>query len=139
MEGVDVRKREVMQMVRLMAALGTGIRLMLRSEWVDGVRLQMICGLGPVEKKKAIQHAIKQLREGVRIEWKGEQRLLRTGKTDLLLVERQEWSKTSGVIAYMQKREDTTDRELIIKHVAKHCKGLACSERMMWQLENEGI
>ena len=31
-EGVDVRKREEVQMVRLMAALGTGIRLMPRPE-----------------------------------------------------------------------------------------------------------
>ena len=68
MEGVDVRKREEVQVVRMMAALGTGIRLALRPEWVDGMRLQMVCGLGPVEKKMAIPHAIKQLREGIMIE-----------------------------------------------------------------------
>ena len=45
-EGVDVRKREELQMVGLMAKLGDGIRLMLRPEWVDGVKLQMIWGLG---------------------------------------------------------------------------------------------
>jgi len=43
-EGVDVRKREEVQMVRLMAALGTGIKLMLKPGWVDGEKLQMICG-----------------------------------------------------------------------------------------------
>ena len=120
-EGVDVRKREEMQMVRLMAKLGTRIRLMLRPEWVDGVKLQMICGLGPVEKKKAIQHAIKQLREGVYIEWKGEQRLLKTGRTDLLLVEKQEWSKKSGASSHRKEREDTDHRKLVIKPLAKHC------------------
>ena len=75
--GVDVRKREEMQMVRLMEALGQsdamqGIKLMLRPEWVDGVKLQMICGLGPVAKRMAIPLAIKQLREGIGIEWQGE-------------------------------------------------------------------
>ena len=70
--GVDVRKREEVQVVRLMEALGTSIKLMLRPEWVDGVKLQMVCGLGPVEKRMAIPHAIRQLREGIRIEWKGE-------------------------------------------------------------------
>ena len=50
-EGVDVREREELQMVRLMAALRKegwkeGIRLMLRPEWVDGVKLQVIWGLG---------------------------------------------------------------------------------------------
>ena len=76
-----------------MVALGTGIRLALRPEWVDGVKLQMICGLGPVGKKMAIPHAIKQMREGVMIEWKEEQRLLKTGEPNQLLLERQEWSK----------------------------------------------
>ena len=69
---------------------------MLKPEYVDGEKLQMICGLGPVVKKTAIQQAIKQLREGVVIEWKGEQRLLKTGEPALLLEERQEWSKKAG-------------------------------------------
>ena len=138
-EGVDVRKREEMQMVRLMAKLGIGIKLMLRPEWVDGVKLQMICGLGPVEKKMAIPHAIKQLREGVNIEWKGEQRLLKTGKTDLLLVEKQEWSKKSGASSHRKERENTDHRKLVIRPLSKHCKGQACSDRMIWQLNNEGV
>ena len=52
-EGVDVRKREELQMGRLMAELGKeggkegiSLRLMLRPEWVDGVKLQTIWGLG---------------------------------------------------------------------------------------------
>ena len=53
-EGVDVRKREELQMMRLMAKLETGIKLMLRPEWMDEVKLQMVCGLGPVEKKHVI-------------------------------------------------------------------------------------
>ena len=40
MEGVDVRKREELQMVRLMAGLGHGIRLMRRPECVDGVWME---------------------------------------------------------------------------------------------------
>ena len=56
-EGADVRKREELQMVRLMAGLGTSIRLMLRPEWVDGVKLQMICGLIVVHRNY-LSHAV---------------------------------------------------------------------------------
>ena len=90
---------------------------------MDGVKLQMICGLGPVEKKMAIQHAIKQLREGVVIEWKGEQRLLKTGEPALLLEERQEWSKKSGAISHRKEREDTDARKLVIRPLAKQLQG----------------
>ena len=138
-EGVDVRKREELQVYRAMVALNTGIRLALRPEWVDGVKLQMICGLGPVEKKMAIQHAIKQLRQGVMIEWKSEQRMLKTEEPALLLVEKQEWSKKSGAIAHRKEREDTDGRKLVIRPLAKSCKGLACGDRLMQQLERMGV
>ena len=99
----------------------------------------MICGLGPVEKRMAIQHAIKQLREGVMIEWKSEQRMLKTGEPALLLEEKQEWSKKSGAIAHRKEREDTDGRKLVIKPLAKSCKGLACGDRLMQQLERMGV
>ena len=104
---------------------------------MDGVKLQMICGLGPVEKKMAIQHAIKQLREGVMFEWKGEQRMLKTGEPALLLEEKQEWSKKSGAISHRKEREDTDGRKLVIRPLAKSCKGLACGDRLMEQLERK--
>ena len=138
-EGVDVRKREELQMVRTMAALGTGIRLVLRPEYVNGEKLQMICGLGPVNKKMAIQHAIKQLREGVMIEWKNEQRMLKTGDPALVLEQKQEWSKKSGAISHRKEREDTDGRKLVIKPLAKSCSGQACADRMLKQLEVMGV
>ena len=138
-EGVDVRKREELQMVRTMAALGTGIRLVLRPEYVNGEKLQMICGLGKVEDKTAIQVAIKQLREGVMIEWKNEQRMLKTGDPALLLEQKQEWSKKSGAISHRKEREDTDGRKLVIRPLAKHCKGQACADRLMLQLEKMGV
>ena len=98
-------------MVRLMAALGTGIKLMLRPKWVDVVELQMTCGLGPVGEKQVVTHAIKQLREGVSIEWKGEQRVLKTGKADLLLVEGEQWSKNSGASPHRKEREKSTQTQ----------------------------
>ena len=135
-EGVDVRKREELQMVRLMAKLGDGIKLMLRPEWVDGVKLQMICGMG-VKSTLVMKSKIMTLMDGgVYIEWKGEQRLLQTGKTDLLLVEKEKWSKGSGALSHRREREDTDHRKLVIKPLAKHCKGQACSDRMAKQLES---
>jgi hypothetical protein len=58
-EGVDVRKRGEVQMVRLMAGLGQlgngemqGIKLQLRPEWVEGKKLQMIWGVTPADKPR---------------------------------------------------------------------------------------
>ena len=82
-EGVHVKKREEMQMARLMAKLGGDFRLMLRPEWVDGVKLQMIWGLGPTSTKVTLAMT-KQLVYGASIEWEGEQRLLQTGKTSVV-------------------------------------------------------
>jgi len=52
---------------------------------------------------------------------------------------KQEWSKKSGAISHRKEREDTDLRKLIIKPLAKLCKGQACSERMMWQLNDQGV
>ena len=74
-------------MVRLMAGLEhlglQGIKLQLRPEWVEGEKLQMICGVAPAHKPKLTTQVSGKLPFGVPIEWKGEQRLLQTGKPDL--------------------------------------------------------
>ena len=82
-------------MVRLMAGLGQlgngelqGIKLQLRPEWVDGEKLQMICGVTPADQPRLTTQVAGKLPFGVAIEWKGEQRLLQTGKPDLLLSEK---------------------------------------------------
>ena len=62
--------------------------------------------------------------------------MLKTGKTDLLLVEGEQWSKGSGASSHRKERENTDPRKLIIKPLAKHCKGQACSDRTVRQLES---
>ena len=100
-EGVDVRKREEAQMVRLMAGLGQlgngemqGIKLQLRPEWVEGEKLQMIWGVAPADKPRLTTQVADKLPYGVTIEWKREQRLLQTGKPDLLVTEKEKWRQT---------------------------------------------
>ena len=123
---MDVRNREELQMVRLM----------LRPEWVDGVKLQMIWGLG-VKSAPVLKSKIRSLAEGgVYIEWKGEQRLLQTGKTDLLLAEKEEWVK--GVFSHRKEREDTDPRKLVIMPLAKHLKGRVWENRLVERLESWG-
>ena len=56
-----------------------------------------------------------------------------------MLLERQEWSKQSGTISHREERVATDPRKLVIKPVAKHCQGQACSVRMMQQLESQGV
>ena len=123
-------------MVRLMAGLGHDIRLMLRPEWVDGVKLQMIWGLAP--KPKVVLAHIKSLIWGGNVEWKGEQRLLQTGKTDLLLgsqTEKEKWGKTHNS-THREERENTDPRKLVIKPLAKHLKGRVWEDRLAQKLES---
>ena len=126
-EGVHVRKREELQMVRLMAAVGKeegteGIRMMLRPEWVDGVELQMIWGLGAKTAQVMLSAIQKLANTGYSNEWKGEQSLAKTGKSDLLLAEKESWS-TRPSVSYRKGRELTDHRKLVIKPLAKHCRG----------------
>ena len=71
-EGTDVRKREETQMVRLAAALGKlgkeyeGIRLQLRPEWQDGVKLQQIWGVSPPGMGRQTELVAQKLPHGVR-------------------------------------------------------------------------
>ena len=61
----------------------------MRPVWVDGVKLQMIWGLG-AKTAQVMRSAIKKLANtGYSIEWKGEQRLVTTGKSNLLLAEKE--------------------------------------------------
>ena len=100
-EGVDVRKREETQMVRLMAGLellGNGelqdMKLPLRPEWDNREKLQMIYGVAPAHKPMLAQQVAGKLSFGVSIECKGEQRLLQTGKPDLLVAEKEQCRQT---------------------------------------------
>ena len=70
-----MRKREETQMVRLMVGLGQmgngelqGIKLQLGPEWVDGEKLQMICGVAPAHKPRLAQQVAGKLPFGVSIE-----------------------------------------------------------------------
>ena len=83
-----------------------GIKLMLRPEWVDGVKLQAICGLGARTAQMMLSAIKKLANTGYSIEWKGEQRLVKTGKSDLLLVEKESWSRSPSV-SYRKERELT--------------------------------
>jgi hypothetical protein len=133
-EGVDVRKREEIQMVRLMAGLGQlgngemqGIKLQLRPEWVDGEKLQMIWGVAPIDRPRLTTQVANKLPYGLSIEWKKEQRLLQTGKPNLLVTEKEKWRQAGraagaagGASAHRQERVDTDQRKLVIKPLTKH-------------------
>ena len=150
-EGVDVRKREEVQMVRLMAGLGQlgngemqGIKLQLRPEWVEGEKLQMIWGVAPADKPRLTTQVANKLPYGVNIEWKGEQRLLQTGKPDLLVTEKEKWRQTGRAAGaaggYRQERVDTDPRKLVIKPLAKHLQGQMWADKLQELIEGcEGV
>ena len=146
LEGVDVRKREETQMIRLAAALGklgpeyAGMKLQLRQEWVDGVRLQQICGVSPPGMGLQAEQVAGKLVYGVNIEWQGEQRPLATGKPDELVVEKGQFSRAGGAKKVGQAREDENPRKLVIKPLAKHLKGQMWADRLEEVLEaTEGV
>lgn len=135
-----MRKREELQMVRLMAAVGKeegkeGIKMMLRPEWIDGVKLQMIWGLG-AKTAQVMRCAIEKLANtGYSIEWKGEQRMMKTGKSDLLLMEKENWSRSPSVPCRKEK-ELTDHMKLIIKPMAKHFRGQVWGDRLAERLNS---
>ena len=49
-------------------------------------------------------------------------------------MEREQWSRNSGASSHRKERENTDPRKLIIKPLSKHCKGQACSEKIIRQL-----
>jgi hypothetical protein len=143
---VDVRKREEVQMVRLMAGLGQlgngemqGIKLQLRPEWVEGEKLQMIWGVAPADRPRLTSQVANKLPYGVGIEWKGEQRLLQTGKPDLLVAEKEQWRQTGRAAGaaggYRQERVDTDPRKLVIKPLAKHLQGQMWADKLQELIE----
>ena len=142
-EGVDVRKREEVQMVRLMAGLGQmgkgemqGIKLQLRPEWVEGEKLQMIWGVAPADRPRLTSQVAYKLPYGVEIEWKGEQRLLQTGKPDLLVAEKEQWRQSGRAAGgYRQERVDTDPRKLVIKPLAKHLQGQMWADKLQELIE----
>ena len=94
-------------MVRLMAGLeqlGNGelqdMKLPLRPEWDNREKLQMIYGVAPAHKPMLAQQVAGKLPYGVSIEWKGEQRLLQTGKPDLLKSENEQCRQGSKGIRW---------------------------------------
>ena len=153
-EDVDVRKREEVQMARLMAGLGQlgngemqGVKLQLRPEWVGGEKLQMIWGSAPADRPRLTTQVAGKLPLGVAIEWKGEQRLLQTGKPDLLVTEKEQWRQTGrvagaagGASGYKQERVDTDPKKLAIQPLAKHLQGQMWADRLQEVIEGcEGV
>ena len=63
-------------------------------------------------------------------EWKDEQRLVKTGKSDLFLVEKEIWSRSPSV-SYREERELIDHRKLIIEPLAKHCRGQMWGDRLL--------
>ena len=143
--GVDVRKREETQVVRLARSLEKlgdeykGIKLQLRQEWVNGVKLQMIWGVSPPLMTRQAEMVAQKLPYGVHIEWLGEQRLLQTGKPDLLIAEKGQWSKAGGAISISQMREEENPRKLVIKPLAKHLQGPVWGGKLQEALEGCGF
>ena len=143
--GVDVRKREETQVVRLARSLEKlgdeykGIKLQLRQEWVNGVKLQMIWGVSPPGMTRQAEMVAQKLPYGVHIEWLGEQRLLQTGKPDLLIAEKGQWSKAGGAISISQMREEENPRKLVIKPLAKHLQGPVWGGKVQEALEGCGF
>ena len=141
LEGLDVRKREELLMTRLAAGLEklgkefAGIRLQLRQEWVDGARLQQICGVSPPGMRKQAEQVAGKLVYGVEIEWNGEQRKLSTGMPDQLVQERLQFSRAGGGRSVGQMREDENPRKMVIKPLAKHLQGQMWADRLEEVLE----
>ena len=142
LEGLDVRKREELLMTRLAAGLEklgkgeyAGIRLQLRQEWVDGARLQQICGVSPPDMRKQAEQVAGKLVYGVEIEWHGEQRKLSTGMPDQLVQERLQFSRAGGGRSVGQMREDENPRKMVIKPLAKHLQGQMWADRLEEVLE----
>ena len=52
---------------------------------MEGEKLQMFWGVAPTDKPRLTTQVANKLPYGVNIEWSGEQRLLQTGKPDLLV------------------------------------------------------
>jgi hypothetical protein len=87
---------------------------------------------------------IGKLSFGVNIEWEGEQRLLRTGKPNLLLSEKEQWQQTGmaagSASSHKQERVDTDPRKLVIKPLAKHMQGQMWADKLEEVLEGcEGV
>ena len=120
------------------------MKLQLRPEWDNGEKLQMICGVAPAHKPMLAQQVAGKLPFGVSIEWKGEQRLLQTGKPDLLLSEKEQWKqagRTAGsASSHRQEGVDTDPRKLMIKPLAKHLQGQLWADKLEEVLEGcEGV
>ena len=143
--GVDVRKREETQVVRLARSLEKlgdeyrGIKMQLRQEWVNGVKLQMIWGVSPSGMRRQAEQVAGKLPFGVYIEWLGEQRLLQTGKPDLLIAEKGQWGKAGGATSISQMREEENPRKLVIKPLAKHLQGPVWGGKLQEALEGCGF
>lgn len=135
-EELHIRKREERMMVRLMEAAGTGIKLMLKPRWVGGMKMQMITGLADTPEK--IQCMIKRLRCGIKLQWQGEDRLMVTGKTDLLRAEQNSRSR-SRLDRYWDERKETDPRKMVLKPLGKQCKGEECSRRLAKKLQEAGV
>jgi hypothetical protein len=84
----------------------------------------MIWGVAPADQPRLITQVAGKLPFGVAIEWKKEQRLLQTGKPDLLVTEKEKLRQTGRAAGaaggYRQERVATDPRKLAIKPLAKN-------------------
>ena len=135
-EELHIRKREERMMVRLMQAAGTGIKLMLRPRRVGGMKMQMITGIADSDTK--VQQMIKRLRGGIKLQWEGEDRLMITGKTDLLRTEQNSRSR-SKLDKYWEERKQTDPKKMVLKPLGKQCKGEEYSRRLARKLQEGGV
>ena len=98
----------------------------------------------PADRPRLTSQVANKLPYGVAIEWKGEQRLLQTGKPDLLVAEKEQWRQTGRAAGaaggYRQERVDTDPRKLVIKPLAKHLQGQMWADKLQELIEGcEGV
>ena len=119
----------------------------MRPEWVEGEKLQMICGVARADRPRLTTQVTNKLPYGVPIQWKGEQRLPQLGKPNLLVLEKEQWKQTDrvagatwGVSSYRQERLYTDPRKLVIKPLTKHLQGPMWADTLEEVIEGcEGV
>ena len=128
-------------MLKLMKASTTNLRLMIRPKWLGSMKLQVITGTNSLSKEDGgtkVAQMMKRLRLGIKLEWEGEDRLLVTGKSDLLQQEKVLRSRQS-LDRHSEERKLTADRKMVLKPLAKHCSGPGFEGRLTKLLTDAGL
>ena len=99
----------------------------------------MICGVAPADQPRLTTQVAGKLPFGTAIEWKGEQRLLQTGKPDLLLSEKEQWKQAGRAAgspsSHRQEMVEIDPRKLVTKPLAKHLQGQTWADKLQEVLE----